>query len=118
MCIVPGEAVVDARSVSWPLTRRGNFFSTWAPEQVSMYLVTFRLNPRGYDAEFHELNDAIQAATEDTDGYLGKHEERVRANSALKDGGRRPLWLPRRAGSPRLQRRFGPDAVGFQERTD
>lgn len=37
-----------------------------------MYLVTFRLDPGEYDAEFHELNDAIQAAAEDTDGYLGK----------------------------------------------
>ncbi|GCF15883.1 hypothetical protein Harman_38180 [Haloarcula mannanilytica] len=36
------------------------------------YLVTFRLDPGEYDAEFHELNDAIQAAAEDTEGYLGK----------------------------------------------
>lgn len=37
-----------------------------------MYLVTFRLDPGEYDAEFHELNDAIQAAAEAIDGYLGK----------------------------------------------
>lgn len=37
-----------------------------------MYLVTFRLAPGEYDAEFHELNDAIQVAAEDTAGYLGK----------------------------------------------
>lgn len=37
-----------------------------------MYLVTFRLDPGEYDAEFHELNDVIQAAAEDTEGYLGK----------------------------------------------
>jgi heme-degrading monooxygenase HmoA len=37
-----------------------------------MYLVTFRLDPGEYDEEFHELNDAIQAAAEDTDGYRGK----------------------------------------------
>nr|WP_225935341.1 antibiotic biosynthesis monooxygenase [Halobaculum magnesiiphilum] len=37
-----------------------------------MYLVTFRLDPGEYDAEFHELNDTIQAAAEDTKGYLGK----------------------------------------------
>lgn len=27
---------------------------------------------RGVDAEFHELNDAIQATAENTEGYLGK----------------------------------------------
>lgn len=37
-----------------------------------MYLVTFRLAPDEYDAEFHDLNDTIQAAAEDTEGYLGK----------------------------------------------
>ena len=37
-----------------------------------MYLVTFRLDPGEYDAEFHELNDRIQAAAENTAGYLGK----------------------------------------------
>ncbi|WP_144926474.1 antibiotic biosynthesis monooxygenase family protein [Halorubrum salsamenti] len=37
-----------------------------------MYLVTFRLDPGEYDEEFHELNDTIQAAAEDTDGYLGE----------------------------------------------
>ncbi|WP_117594407.1 antibiotic biosynthesis monooxygenase family protein [Haloprofundus halophilus] len=37
-----------------------------------MYLVTFRLAPGEYDAEFHELNNVIQAAAEDTEGYLGK----------------------------------------------
>lgn len=37
-----------------------------------MYLVTFRLDPGEYDSEFRELNDAIQAAAEDTKGYLGK----------------------------------------------
>lgn len=37
-----------------------------------MYLVTFRLDPGDYDAEFHALNDAVQAAAEDTEGYLGK----------------------------------------------
>jgi heme oxygenase (staphylobilin-producing) len=37
-----------------------------------MYLVTFRLAPGEYDTEFHELNDAIQAAAEDTEGYRGK----------------------------------------------
>ena len=37
-----------------------------------MYLVTFRLEPGEYDEEFHEVNDAIQAVAEDTDGYLGK----------------------------------------------
>lgn len=37
-----------------------------------MYLVTFRLDPGEYDAEFHELNDAIQGAAENMDGYLGK----------------------------------------------
>jgi heme oxygenase (staphylobilin-producing) len=37
-----------------------------------MYLVTFRLDPGEYDAEFHELNDAVQAVAEDTTGYLGK----------------------------------------------
>ncbi|WP_269785468.1 antibiotic biosynthesis monooxygenase family protein [Halobacterium zhouii] len=37
-----------------------------------MYLVTFRLDPGEYDAEFHDLNDAIQAAAENTKGYLGK----------------------------------------------
>ncbi|MFB6072233.1 MAG: antibiotic biosynthesis monooxygenase [Halobacterium sp.] len=36
------------------------------------YLVTFRLDPGEYDEEFHEVNDRIQAAAEDTDGYLGK----------------------------------------------
>ncbi|UTF52552.1 antibiotic biosynthesis monooxygenase family protein [Natronosalvus rutilus] len=37
-----------------------------------MYLVTFRLDPGEYDAEFHELNDSIQAVAEETDGYRGK----------------------------------------------
>lgn len=37
-----------------------------------MYLVTFRLEPGDYDDAFHELNDAVQAAAEETDGYLGK----------------------------------------------
>jgi len=37
-----------------------------------MYLVTFRLDPGEYNEDFHELNDAIQAAAEDTDGYRGK----------------------------------------------
>ncbi|WP_049979459.1 antibiotic biosynthesis monooxygenase family protein [Halolamina rubra] len=37
-----------------------------------MYLVTFRLDPGEYDAAFHELDDAIQAAAEETDGYRGK----------------------------------------------
>ncbi|WP_058827870.1 antibiotic biosynthesis monooxygenase [Haloferax sp. Q22] len=37
-----------------------------------MYLVMFRLDPGEYDAEFHELNDAIQVAAEDTEGYLSK----------------------------------------------
>ena len=37
-----------------------------------MYLVTFRLDPGTYDEEFHELNDAIQATAETTDGYRGK----------------------------------------------
>ncbi|WP_254864162.1 antibiotic biosynthesis monooxygenase family protein [Halovivax gelatinilyticus] len=37
-----------------------------------MYLVTFRLAPGEYDAEFHELNETIQAVAEGTDGYLGK----------------------------------------------
>lgn len=37
-----------------------------------MYLVTFRLDPGEYDAAFHELNDAVQAVTEETEGYLGK----------------------------------------------
>ena len=37
-----------------------------------MYLVTFRLDPGEYDEDFYELNDAIQAAAEDTDGYRGK----------------------------------------------
>ncbi|KZX49701.1 MULTISPECIES: antibiotic biosynthesis monooxygenase family protein [Haloarcula] len=37
-----------------------------------MYLVTFRLAPGEYDAEFHELNDAVQKAAEDSEGYLGK----------------------------------------------
>ncbi|WP_252698259.1 antibiotic biosynthesis monooxygenase family protein [Natronosalvus vescus] len=37
-----------------------------------MYLVTFRLEPGAYDKEFHELNDAIQAVAEGTDGYRGK----------------------------------------------
>ncbi|RAW44895.1 antibiotic biosynthesis monooxygenase [Halorubrum sp. 48-1-W] len=37
-----------------------------------MYLVTFRLDPGEYDAEFHELNGAIQAVAEETEGYLGK----------------------------------------------
>lgn len=37
-----------------------------------MYLVTFRLAPGEYDAEFHELNDAIQIEAEETEGYLGK----------------------------------------------
>lgn len=41
-------------------------------EYVVTYLVTFRLDPGEYDEEFHELNDAIQAAAEDTEGYLGK----------------------------------------------
>ncbi|RDZ39537.1 antibiotic biosynthesis monooxygenase [Haloferax sp. Atlit-4N] len=36
------------------------------------YLITFRLDPGEYDAEFHELNDAIQTAAEETEGYLGK----------------------------------------------
>ena len=36
-----------------------------------MYLVTLRLAPGEYDAEFHELNDAIQMAAEDTEGYRG-----------------------------------------------
>ncbi|USZ67628.1 DUF4188 domain-containing protein [Halorussus salilacus] len=38
-----------------------------------MYLVTFRLDPGEYDEEFHDLNDAIEATAESTDGYLGKH---------------------------------------------
>jgi heme oxygenase (staphylobilin-producing) len=37
-----------------------------------MYLVTFRIDPGEYDAEFHELNDRVQVAAEDTDGYRGK----------------------------------------------
>jgi len=37
-----------------------------------VYLVTFRIDPGEYDAEFHELNDAIQTAAEETEGYLGK----------------------------------------------
>ncbi|ELZ12245.1 hypothetical protein C479_05538 [Halovivax asiaticus JCM 14624] len=37
-----------------------------------MYLVTFRLDPGDYDAQFHELNDAIQVVAETTDGYRGK----------------------------------------------
>jgi heme oxygenase (staphylobilin-producing) len=37
-----------------------------------MYLVTFRIDPGEYDAEFRELNDRIQAAAEDMDGYRGK----------------------------------------------
>lgn len=37
-----------------------------------MYLVTFRLDVGEYDEEFHELNDAIQAAAEATDGYRGR----------------------------------------------
>ncbi|MCD2204747.1 antibiotic biosynthesis monooxygenase family protein [Halobacterium sp. KA-6] len=37
-----------------------------------MYLVTFRLDPGEYDDKFHELNDRIQAAAEETDGYRGK----------------------------------------------
>ncbi len=36
-----------------------------------MYLVTFGLDPGEYDSEFHELNDVIQTAAENTDGYLG-----------------------------------------------
>jgi heme-degrading monooxygenase HmoA len=39
---------------------------------VVVYLVTFRLDPGEYDEEFHSLNGAIQAAAEDTEGYLGK----------------------------------------------
>lgn len=39
-----------------------------------MYLVTFRLDPGDYDAEFHQLNDRIQAVADATDGYLGKRE--------------------------------------------
>lgn len=39
---------------------------------MSTYLVTFRLDPGEYDAEFHALNDAIQVVAEETDGYLGK----------------------------------------------
>jgi heme oxygenase (staphylobilin-producing) len=39
-----------------------------------MYLVTFRLDPGEYDDEFHELNDRVQAAAADTDGYRGKRE--------------------------------------------
>ncbi|MFC3960108.1 antibiotic biosynthesis monooxygenase family protein [Halovivax cerinus] len=37
-----------------------------------MYLVTFRIDPGEYDAEFHELNDAIQAVAEQSDAYRGK----------------------------------------------
>lgn len=37
-----------------------------------MYLVTFRLDPGEYDATFHELNDAIEEAAEETEGYRGK----------------------------------------------
>lgn len=37
-----------------------------------MYLVTFRLDPGEYDVEFHALNDAVQAAAEETADYLGK----------------------------------------------
>ncbi|MEF8915830.1 antibiotic biosynthesis monooxygenase family protein [Natronomonas sp.] len=37
-----------------------------------MYLVTFRVDPGEYDAEFHELNDSIQAVAEDMDEYLGR----------------------------------------------
>lgn len=37
-----------------------------------MYQVTFCIDPGEYDEEFHELNDAIQAAAEATEGYLGK----------------------------------------------
>ncbi|MFB6266793.1 MAG: antibiotic biosynthesis monooxygenase [Halodesulfurarchaeum sp.] len=37
-----------------------------------MYLVAFRLAPGEYDAEFHALNEAVQEAAEDTDGYLGR----------------------------------------------
>jgi aspartate oxidase len=33
-----------------------------------MSLVAFRLAPGEYDEVFHELNDTIQAAAEDTDG--------------------------------------------------
>lgn len=41
-------------------------------QTTTVYLVTFRLDPGEYDAEFHDLNDAIQAAAEGTEGYLGK----------------------------------------------
>lgn len=37
-----------------------------------LYPVTFRIDPREYDSTVHDLNDAIQAAAEDTEGYLGK----------------------------------------------
>jgi len=39
---------------------------------LNVYLVTFRLAPGEYDEEFHAVNDAIQAAAEDTEGYLDK----------------------------------------------
>lgn len=42
-----------------------------------MYLVTFRLDPGEYDAEFRELNDAIQVVAEDTAAYLGKRTWRA-----------------------------------------
>lgn len=37
-----------------------------------MYLVSFRLDPEEYDAEFHELNDGVEATAGDEEGYLGK----------------------------------------------
>lgn len=39
---------------------------------MRVYVAAFRYRPGSYDEEFHELNDAVQAAAEGTDGYLGK----------------------------------------------
>jgi heme-degrading monooxygenase HmoA len=37
-----------------------------------MYLIAFMFRPAQYDDEFHRLNDEIQAAAEDSDGYVGQ----------------------------------------------
>lgn len=37
-----------------------------------MYLIAFMFRPGEYDDEFHRLDDEIQAAAEDADGYVGQ----------------------------------------------
>ncbi len=37
-----------------------------------MFMVSFMFRPGEYDADFHRLNDEIQAAAYDADGYVGQ----------------------------------------------